>query len=288
MTKKELAAKVLDEKLIETAQEEARKKSALFKALNDKKFADLDYTVRDLTSQVLQTKLKGKAYDNLVQILNKASAERDEAFKSFYVPKQSKDLETRLREKLVADYGFNAPCEFDDKVLSFFSSDKAIQKRFKEIYQELGDYYSTFPKNKKPNRVLLGKPGTGKTYATKVIANNLLSRGFYVVHVTSDQLLKKFQSFVFDHKRNALDDVNDCDLLIIDDLGTEPTIPNVTEEHLFALINNRLVAEKPFIISTNLSVEQLNKKYDSRILSRIFAKETTSAMDFGTTDMRFN
>ena len=306
MNKKDIIQKILDNMKALTLQEEVNKKAALYKALMNQEFATLDNQVRDLTSQMLNAKYGTKGYKELATNLSKKTIERDKVFESFYTTPCDKTIcplcknegrlnnkfcsciNKKLKEELLTQNGFkDVPNNFGNKTLSFFAKDKIQHERFRDIYAELHNYCASFPKDKKPNRVLMGSPGTGKTFATMVITNFLLSEGHYVIHVTSDELIKKFREFVFDHNEDARNDLTDCDLLIIDDLGTEPTIPNVTEENLFAVINRRLNDGKPFIISTNLTTEQLNKKYDSRILSRILAKNTTAIINFGSRDMRF-
>jgi DNA replication protein DnaC len=78
----------------------------------------------------------------------------------------------------------------------------------------------------------------------------------------------------------------DCDVLVIDDLGTEPTIKNVTQEHIYNIINERLLNKRAFIITTNLKPSELTARYDERIANRILSKNTSYFIEFKGHDLR--
>jgi len=151
----------------------------------------------------------------------------------------------------------------------------------------LADYCKKFP-NIKPNIVLSGATGTGKTYSAQIIANNLLDRDFNVHFTTSFAMVRAFQKYAqsFGRDEDAIDTFLDCDLLIIDDLGAEPTIKNVTQEHIYNIINERLIQNRPFIITTNLNPAGLLQKYDQRIASRILSAGTSTLIEFKSRDQR--
>lgn len=132
-----------------------------------------------------------------------------------------------------------------------------------------------------------GATGTGKTYSAQIIANNLLDRKIDVCYTTAFAMVTAFQKYVQSFgTSDAIDTFLDCDLLIIDDLGAEPTIKNVTGEHIYNIINERLLHNRPFIITTNLSPAQLMVRYDQRIASRILSTETSTLIEFKGPDRR--
>jgi DNA replication protein DnaC len=87
----------------------------------------------------------------------------------------------------------------------------------------------------------------------------------------SSQPIRPISCFGRDDEQ--INDYLDCDVLIIDDLGTEPTIKNVTQEHIYNILNERLVNKRAFIITTNLDPNAIMERYDQRIARRILAKE---------------
>ena len=126
------------------------------------------------------------------------------------------------------------------------------------------------------NMLFHGPTGLGKTFLSNCIAKDLLDKGKTVLYTTAAQLFKLVEDARFGRGKAAdstpyLSMVSDVDLLIIDDLGTEFST-SVTDTELFNFINTRLLSKKSTIISTNLSIKNLEEHYSSRVTSRIFGE----------------
>lgn len=122
-----------------------------------------------------------------------------------------------------------------------------------------------------PNVMFMGGTGLGKTHLSLAIANVVINRGYSVVYGTAQNILSDLQKENFgrdDDIRYYERAVLGCDLLILDDLGTEFKSA-YTVACLYNIINSRLSAKLPTIISTNFTAEELEEKYDQRITSRI-------------------
>jgi len=160
----------------------------------------------------------------------------------------------------------------------------------KKIYDVLKQYCDKFPAVKTPNIVLCGATGTGKTFAANIITQNLKSKGFDVQFTTAFAMVNAFQKYVNSWGRDfdSIDDFLSCDMLIIDDLGAEPTIKNITQEHICNILNERLSNGRAFIITTNLAPAAIIERYDQRIASRILSKETSTLIEFKGKDLRLN
>lgn len=126
------------------------------------------------------------------------------------------------------------------------------------------------------NLFLYGDTGVGKTFLSNCIAKELIDRAFSVIYLTSFELFDTLAKSKFE-KDNAAEmmceHIFDCDLLIIDDLGTE-LANSFTVSQLFLCLNERLLRRKSTIISTNLSLESLVDIYSERTFSRITSNYT--------------
>ena len=123
------------------------------------------------------------------------------------------------------------------------------------------------------NLFFYGTVGTGKSFLSGCVAKELMDQGHSVIYFSSTGLFEKLSQISFDY--NAKDELADlyedlysCDLLIIDDLGTELT-NNFSSSQFFSCLNERILRKKSIIISTNLSLQELRDRYSDRIFSRI-------------------
>ncbi|MBZ4666687.1 ATP-binding protein [Mahella sp.] len=128
------------------------------------------------------------------------------------------------------------------------------------------------------NLLFYGPTGLGKTFLSSCIARELLDRGKTVLYQTAFSIFEILREYKFslnksDYIPQRFDMLLDVDLLIIDDLGTELNNSFISSE-LFNVLNSRLLAGKKTIISTNLTLSQLNDAYSERIISRIIGHYT--------------
>lgn len=126
------------------------------------------------------------------------------------------------------------------------------------------------------NLFLYGDTGVGKTFLSNCVAKELLDSGHSVIYFTSFELFHIFEKNVFERDRDMREpyqNIFDCDLLIIDDLGTEMS-NSFTVSQLFLCLNERILRKKSTIISTNLGLNQLAEIYSERTFSRISSNYT--------------
>ena len=132
-----------------------------------------------------------------------------------------------------------------------------------------------FPDYPLHNLLLSGGTGLGKTFLSGCIAREVSGRGYSVVYDTAISLFSAFEAKKFARdaglERQARDDTRrylHCDLLILDDLGSELTTP-LAQSTLYEVVNSRLQGGKHTIISTNLSMEQIGARYTPQVVSRL-------------------
>ena len=131
-------------------------------------------------------------------------------------------------------------------------------------------YTATFSQNS-GNLLFNGGTGLGKTFLSACIARGVADKGFSVIYETATHLFNKLEQAKFnptEETRQEAAKFTACDLLIVDDLGTEMPGQFVTAA-LYSLLNDRLLAGKPMIISTNLNVDEIHRRYSPQIASRL-------------------
>lgn len=131
-------------------------------------------------------------------------------------------------------------------------------------------YAATFSPNA-GNLLFNGGTGLGKTFLSACIARTVADRGYSVVYETASRLFTNLERAKFsndDMARQNAERYNTCDLLIVDDLGTEMPSQFVVAA-LYALLNDRLMERKPMVISTNLNIAELKQRYSPQIGSRL-------------------
>ena len=182
---------------------------------------------------------------------------RQEQKKEISILSGSKDSFSQFR----LDY---YPDRIDPKI---GASPRVIMER---NYQNCRRYALTFTPSA-GNLLFIGGTGLGKTYLSACIARAVADRGYSVVYETANHLFGKLEQAKFnssEETRREAEKFNACDLLIIDDLGTEMPGQFVTAA-LYSLLNDRMLAGKPMVISTNLNVDELSRRYSPQIASRL-------------------
>ena len=146
--------------------------------------------------------------------------------------------------------------------------------RFREAVDVCHNMVDNF-ENQKTSILFHGSVGVGKSFLSCCVAKEILDKGYSVLYFSSSNLFETLASSTFDKdsKENLYttkEDIYNCDLVVIDDLGTELTNSFVLSE-LFSLITERTLRNKSTIISTNLNLTDLSNVYSERIISRIIS-----------------
>ena len=125
----------------------------------------------------------------------------------------------------------------------------------------------------------------GKTFFLDCIAKRITERGYTALKLTSYALINEVMKGI---SKRDVPSFDEPDLLLIDDLGSEPDIPNITVEHIFSVLNERAELGKSTIVATNLDKNRLFTTYGERIASRLFAERSTTVIDLKGSDLRLS
>ena len=170
---------------------------------------------------------------------------------------------------------------FDTFDLGFYSPEvwpawgRSPRENMEKVLKICRDYAQNFGRYYFNNLFLSGSTGLGKTFLSACIARTVSENGFSVVYDTAGEVFARFEAQKFsrdeEDAREARDDTRRylrCDLLILDDLGSELTTPFV-QSALYQLVNSRLTAEKRTVISSNLTMDDVRLRYTPQIASRL-------------------
>lgn len=150
-------------------------------------------------------------------------------------------------------------------------------------------YADQFPRNEKPNLILMGQSGLGKTFFLDCIAQRVIERGQTALRATAFRMLDAMRAYHFGEngEGSAFGQMLDAGLLLIDDLGSEPMLRNITVEYLFVLLNERAAARRHTVLATNLSPVELKERYTERVLSRLMDRSLATHIRLTGRDLRY-
>ena len=176
---------------------------------------------------------------------------------------------------------------FENFSLDYYSKNANNLEIMRRNRDFLLSYAEGFDERTSPSILLMGGTGLGKTHLSSATARRIINRGKDVFYTGAIDLFEQFELQRFKSYSNEPNELIEryfeCDLLIIDDLGTE-MINQFSVSTLYNLVNDRLTRRKPTIISTNLSKDDIKKKYTDRITSRLFGE--FQVLFFMGTDVR--
>ncbi len=149
-------------------------------------------------------------------------------------------------------------------------------------------YADAFPDTEYRNLLLTGEGGLGKTFLLNCIFGRVTGRGFSAVRVTAFRMFEAMrrQHVGNDENYDGFSALIEVPLLLIDDLGTEPMMRNITLEYLFTLLNERIAAKRHTVIATNLTPPQLKERYGERVASRLLDRSICAPVQFKGKDLR--
>ncbi len=181
---------------------------------------------------------------------------------------EQSNLSTQLIDQSFETFDLNM---YSDEVDTSYGM--APRDYMSKVLKRAQDYVKDFEKTNE-NLIFMGPPGLGKTFLSTCIAKELLKKGYSVIYETAYRTFSMLEELKFKRTEDTeklkikADKLYECDLLILDDLGSEFS-SQYTTAALFDIINSRLITGKKTVINTNLSMSEIEKKYTERVASRI-------------------
>jgi DNA replication protein DnaC len=181
-------------------------------------------------------------------------------------------------EQIVAVENFATfSSEYFDNTRVIPQLNRTVKEYMGQVVETCRNYAMKFSKER-GNLLFTGPTGVGKTFLTNCIAKELIDQYYSVIYLSANDLFEVFSKNRFDYQdeedmKGMYQYILDCDLLIIDDLGTELN-NSFTSSELFYCINERLNSSKSTIISTNHPINELRDRYTERVTSRLISRYT--------------
>ncbi|MBQ8654333.1 MAG: ATP-binding protein [Clostridia bacterium] len=135
------------------------------------------------------------------------------------------------------------------------------------------DWAENYPDNDRRTVVFMGQSGLGKTYLMHCMTKRLLEKGVNALLISAFSFLDTARRAYFSGKTEDMDTLLDADVLLIDDMGSEPLMENITIVQWFNLINERQTRGKATVVTTNLMENELRERYTERVASRLLNNE---------------
>ncbi len=174
---------------------------------------------------------------------------------------------------------------FENFSLDYYKDTPAVYDSMRETYTFCRDYAENFTPTS-PSILMSGDTGRGKTHLSLAIANEVLMQGYSVLYDSTINFLTKIEAEHFGRtptETDTLDAVLSCDLLILDDLGTEMH-STFYQSTIYNIVNTRMNRMRPTIISTNYNFKEITANYEKRLTSRILS--TYECLRFDGPDIR--
>ena len=164
------------------------------------------------------------------------------------------------------------------------STQRAYIRKIRQICEQYADGFE--PASGK-GMLLYGASGLGKTFLLNCVAQRVLERGYSVVVISASKLMETLRRYLFNGDgAEQVQDILTCDLLAVDDLGSEPMMRGVTVGSIYHVVSERHNASRPMILTTNCSVQQLYEKYEDRIAARLCDPSRMTIIEFSGEDVR--
>lgn len=282
-------AEEIEKKLASTAIESAR--AVLSGGDSRSELIKLRLKNKELRSELKEILASVNLPEDYLEVVHKCKKCSDEGFVDGIMCECMKEM---LKKESYNRLNSMSPLElssFENFSLDYYSdvvsdgNSQSPRKRMSLILEFCKKYADNFSK-RSPGLLLTGGTGLGKTHLSLSIAREVINKGFGVIYGSAQNIVSKMENEKFRNYQSSDESERhyiDCDLLIVDDLGTEYTTA-FSSAAIYNIINSRIMMSKPTIISTNLTMKDMEKSYTYRMVSRVIGNNIR--LEFLGSDIR--
>ncbi len=299
MTREESFAKSFEAQRDALARKKALHRAAIDAlAAENAEFAEIGSKIAALGAKIAITAISGdtKSIDALRKEIDALSSRRNAFLKAAGITEVTYDcplcedtgyingkicecIKHRAKALMISELSKDLPldrCGFENFDLDYYQNKEIDganpKKRMTQIFKLCREYTIDFNPKTAESLLFMGNTGIGKTHLSLAIVRELLSQGFNVIYGSAYNLFSEMESEHFgEHTNKRYEEVISCDLLVIDDLGSEFVSPFI-QTLIYNIVNTRLLAHRPTVINTNLTMGEIANRYSPRVASRFMGE----------------
>jgi len=248
----------------------------------------------ELNAKIVDALQQNNLPQNVLQPVYTCQSCKDEGY--VYAPsrRMCKCFEGELNRRIMQELGlnktnpqtfetFNEALFLEDVLPPYGASQRQVALHNRNICMEYAD---SFPNTATRDLLFVGQSGLGKTFLLQAIANRVAMRGTLPLYISAYRWFEMVRKAYFENDPELITSIMTSPLLLLDDLGTEPLMTNITITQLFNLLNERQIAGRHTVISTNLDTPELRERYTERITSRLLDSTGCRKLTFIGGDVR--
>lgn len=255
---------------------------------------DLSQRMAEMNARIRQTLGNAGLPEDMLEPKYRCSVCQDKGYTGEPIREMCTCMRKRYHEKIRASIGLNGNGRetfenFDENLLSdelipgMNCSQRSLTNKARAFCKQWSEKY---PDCNCKNIMLTGETGLGKSFLMHAMAEKLVERDVPVLMVSAWRFLEIARKAMFGDGEEEMNELLDTEVLMLDDLGSEPMMKNITVEQLFNLINVRQNRGKATVISTNLNTEDFKAHYSERIASRIMDTRQSRVITLMGDDLR--
>ena len=255
---------------------------------------DLSSRMAEMNAKIRQTLTKAGLSEDMLEPKYHCPVCQDRGYVGETIREMCVCMKKRYHDKIRESIGLGTNGRetfdsYDESILSEENlpgqniSQRSLTNYARNVCRQWSDSY---PQTSFKNMMIMGKAGLGKTFLMHAMAERLVSRDVPVLMVSAWRFIEIARKSMFGDGEDEMNELFDTEVLLLDDLGSEPMMKNITIEQLFNLINERQIAGKSTVISTNLNAEEFRERYTERIASRMMDARQSLVLTLMGDDLR--
>ena len=255
---------------------------------------DLSKRMAEMNAKIRQALVSAGMPEDTLEPVYRCSVCQDKGYTGEPIREMCDCMRKRFHEKIRESIGLKADGTetFENYDENLFSDEKLPGKSYSQksltamVRDRCKQWAETYPENDIRDILLMGQTGLGKSFMMRAMAERLVSRDVPVLMISAWRFIEIARKSMFGDGEDEMNELFETEVLLLDDLGSEPMMNNITVEQIFNLINERQNSGKATIISTNLNKSEFRERYTERVASRMMDARQSLVLTLMGDDLR--